>query len=272
MTDKLHRHAEAALERLRRVKTFILDLDGTFYLGDRILPGSLRLAARLEALGKEFVFVTNNSSRQGRYYADKITRLGLPVQAGQVFTSGEATIRYLRRIGCPRGIWVAGTPDLEEEFRAAGFEPNSTHPAMAVLGFDLGFTYDKLSRLCALVRGGTPFIATHPDLNCPTSGGPVPDCGALAAAVTAATGVRPKVIGKPFPEMVEAIRDKYGLERDNVAIAGDRLYTDIAMGRAAGILAILVLSGETRPGDLDGSPHQPDLTLADLGELADLLA
>lgn len=255
-------------ERLKKIRTFMLDLDGTFYLGEELFPWSQDFVRTLKEQRKDFIFVTNNSSRSARYYVDKITRLGVPVERKHVFTSGDATIYWLKKQGIGPKIWVCGTPELEAEFVAAGFELTYHHPAAAVLGFDQTLTYEKLRLLCDLVRNGVPFVATHPDYNCPTPRGPIPDCGAMIAAVTAATGVKPKIIGKPYPEMVEALCAKYNLQLESVAMVGDRLYTDIAMGRAAGILSILVLSGETRPEDLAGAEHQPDLTAQDLGEIA----
>jgi 4-nitrophenyl phosphatase len=259
------------IERLRKISTFLLDLDGTFYLGDELFPWSRNFVGRLEELGKEFIFVTNNSSRNAGYYAEKISRLGVPVDTRRVFTSGEATVYYLKKNNFGSDLYLIGTPDLEEEFIRAGFNLTADHPAAVVLGFDLTLTYEKLRRACDLIRSGVPFIATHPDFNCPTPQGPIPDCGAMAVLITASTGVKPKVIGKPYPEMVEAFCSKFGLERGSVAMIGDRLYTDIAMGQAAGIFSILVLSGETRPEDLAGSPFKPDLVAENLGTVADWL-
>lgn len=258
-------------EQLARVNTFMLDLDGTFYLGEEIFPWSLKFIDSLKETGRSFVFVTNNSSRNARHYAEKITRMGLPVSERQVFTSGEATVYYLQKQGFDRRIFVVGTPDLENEFIEAGFTLTVENPSVLVLGFDLTLNYQKLRVACDLVRQGVPFIATHPDLNCPTPAGPIPDCGAIIAAITAATGIKPKIIGKPQPEMVEALCNKFNIDRQSVAMVGDRLYTDIAMGQAAGILSILVLSGETQPEDLKGSPYQPDLIARDLGEVASWL-
>lgn len=163
-----------------------------------------------------------------------------------------------------------GTPALEEEFRAAGFILTEKDPEIVVLGFDLTLTYEKLERACFFIRQGLPFIATHPDLNCPTPEGPIPDCGSMIALITASTGVKPKIIGKPFPEMIEALRERYGLEDPStVAMVGDRLYTDIAMGNAAGITSILVLSGETKLEDVDATNAEtrPDVIVENLGEI-----
>ncbi|NLW56513.1 MAG: HAD-IIA family hydrolase [Firmicutes bacterium] len=259
-------------ERLASIQTYLLDLDGTVYLGDEIFPFSLPFFKRLEELGKKFIFVTNNSSRTGAYYVAKLTRMGVTLRPEQVFTSGEATRLYLKNNYSSRRIYLLGTPDLEEEFCQDGFLLTTENPAAVILGFDQTLNYEKLRIACSLIRQGVPFIATHPDFNCPTPEGPIPDCGAMIAAITAATGVQPTVIGKPFPAMVEALCVKYGLEREKVAIIGDRLYTDIALGQQAGITSILVLSGETQLVDLEDTPYRPDLVATDLGELSKWLA
>ena len=252
---------------LAPIQTFMLDLDGTVYLGEELFPWSLPFFNRLRAMGKNYIFVTNNSSRSVDYYVTKLTRMGVTVRPEQVFTSGEATRYYLKKRFRSQAIYLLGTPDLEEEFRRDGFHLTPVNPVAVVLGFDQTLTYEKLRIACALIREGVPFIATHPDFNCPTPEGPIPDCGAMMAAITAATGVQPKIIGKPYPEMVSALCAKFGLEDRKIAMVGDRLYTDIAMGQAAGITTILVLSGETQPGDLKDSPYHPDLVATDLGEL-----
>lgn len=267
-----HKSWRDIMDKLRNIDTFLLDLDGTFYLGDHLYPWSLPFVATCERLGKRFIFVTNNSSRKGDYYVEKIRKMGVSITADQVFTAGQATIFYLKKYDYPRKIYLVGTPSLEEEFRQAGFILTEEDPETVVLGFDLTLTYEKLRSACSFIRQGIPFIATHPDFNCPTPEGPIPDCGAMIALITASTGVEPKIIGKPYPEMIEALRAKYGLEDPGkVAMVGDRLYTDIAMGKAAGITSILVLSGETKSDDLAASDVQPDVILDNLGEIAKIL-
>lgn len=259
-------------ERLARVRGFLLDMDGTFFLGDRLLEGALRFVEVLGRQGKAFLFLTNNSSRDARHYAEKITRLGLPIPASQVLTSGEATARHLLATRPGARLFVVGTPALEAELRAHGFDLDAGRPEVAVLGFDTTLTYDKLWRLCDLVRAGLPYVATHPDLNCPTETGFMPDIGAMIAFVRASTGREPDlVVGKPSRAIVEAAARKLGLPLDALGMIGDRLYTDIALGEAAGIATVLVLSGETRREDLAGSPFRPAYVFDHLGAVADWL-
>jgi len=258
------------MNKLKTIETFLLDLDGTFYLGDQLYPWSLPFVQTCEELGKRFIFVTNNSSQNGNHYVQKLRKMGVNITDDQVFTSGQATIYYLKKYNYPQKIYLVGTPALEEEFRSAGFILTAKDPEAVVLGFDLTLTYEKLERACFFIRQGLPFIATHPDFNCPTPAGPIPDCGSMIALITASTGVKPKIIGKPYPEMIEALRAKYGLDDPStVAMVGDRLYTDIAMGNAAGITSILVLSGESKLEDVDKADgsSKPDIILESLGEI-----
>lgn len=260
------------MKTLQTIDTYLLDLDGTFYLGDDIFPWSHAFVEAMETLGKNFIFVTNNSSQSADFYVQKIRKMGVTITEDQVFTSGQATIFYLKKYNYPQKIYLVGTPDLEQEFTEAGFILTEKDPETVVLGFDMTLTYEKLQIACSLIRSGVPFIATHPDFNCPTPEGPIPDCGAMIALITASTGVEPKIIGKPYPEMIEALRAKYGLEDPSkVAMVGDRLYTDIAMGNDAGINSILVLSGEATLEDVEESDVKPDLIVENIGEITNTL-
>jgi len=247
-------------------------MDGTFNLGDQLIDGSLRFIQMLDQLGRDYLFLTNNSSKHRGQYAEKIARLGLPIADDKVFTSGEATAVYLKKNFQASSIYVVGTPALEEEFRQHGFQLERDLPQLVVLGFDTTLTYQKLWKLCDLVRAGLPYIATHPDLNCPTQTGFMPDIGAMIAFVQASTGREPDIIiGKPNRMIVDAVAEKLGLKIEEMAMVGDRLYTDIALGQTSGITTCLVLSGETRLEDLKDSPHQPTYCFENLGALADWL-
>jgi 4-nitrophenyl phosphatase len=255
------------LNKLTNIRLFLLDMDGTFYLGDTLLPGALEFIDLLRARDTQYLFLTNNSSKHRGQYAAKLRRLGLDITEDKIFTSGEATAIYLNKIKPGAKIYLVGTPALEDEFRSHGFKLVETDPDYAVLGFDTTLTYAKLWRLCDLARAGAPYIATHPDFNCPIEGGFMPDIGAMMAFVEASTGRRPDVvIGKPNRPIIEAVMEKTGLPVEQIGMVGDRLYTDIALG-ATGVVTVLVLSGETRPEDLPGAEHQPDFIMQDLAEL-----
>ena len=260
------------IEKLSTVRGFLLDMDGTFYLSDRLLEGALRFIDLLREQEKGFLFLTNNSSKHRRQYAEKISRLGLSIPEELVLTSGEATALYLKGQRPEARLFVVGTPSLEVEFRQHGFQLVEKEPDFLVLGFDTTLTYQKLWTLCDFVRAGIPYIATHPDFNCPTETGWMPDIGAMIAFVKASTGREPDlVVGKPNRLIVEAASAKMNLPVSQSAMVGDRLYTDIALGQSSGIVTVLVLSGETKTEDLKDSPFQPDYTFQNLAGVADWL-
>jgi 4-nitrophenyl phosphatase len=261
-----------SIDKLCTVRGFLLDMDGTFYLGDRLLEGALRFIDLLQDQKKKFLFLTNNSSKHRSEYAQKISRLGLPIAEESVLTSGEATALYLSEQHPGAKLFLVGTPSLEEEFRQYGFQLVQQEPQFLVLGFDTSLTYQKLWALCDFVRAGVPYIATHPDFNCPTEKGFMPDVGAMIAFVEAATGRQPDlVVGKPNRLIVDTAAVKMNLHINQLAMIGDRLYTDIALGQTSGIVTILVLSGETKLEDLKDSPFQPDYTFTNLDGVADWL-
>ena len=259
------------VERLRNIKCFLMDMDGTIYLGNQLLPGARDWLSLLEGKGLPYYFLTNNSSRSRVEYAEKLRGLGLSVPEEKIFTSGEATAIYLKNAYPDASLFVVGTPPLREEFRRHGFQQNDENPDVAVLGFDTTLTYEKLWKLCDLAVAGKPYIATHPDINCPTPTGFMPDIGAMIELVAASTGRRPDVIvGKPYAPIVESLAKKTGFPIDAHCMVGDRLYTDIALGRW-GITTALVLSGETKLEDLPESEFQPDFLLEGVSAMAALL-
>ena len=185
------RHGVTAAAGLSAVRGFLLDMDGTFYVGERLVEGALEFIARLREQGREFLFLTNNSSKDARQYAAKLTRLGLPVPPEKILTSGDATAGYLHRTRPGARVFAVGTAALEAEFQSRGFILTDEQPDTIVLGFDTTLTYAKLWRLCDLARAGVPYIATHPDLNCPTETGFMPDIGATIEYVRTSTGRAP---------------------------------------------------------------------------------
>ena len=263
MTDKM--------KLLRDTRLFVLDMDGTFYLGDRILPGAADFLHAVREAGKDYLFFTNNSSRSPRDYMAKLARMGCPITRDQIMTSGDVTIRYLQTHFPGKTVYLVGTPPLEQSFREAGIPLVSERPDIVVIGFDTTLTYEKLSNACTYIREGARFLATHLDINCPTETGFIPDCGSFCAAISLSTGVQPRYLGKPFAETVDMVLDKTGFAREDVAFVGDRLYTDVATGVKNGAMGLLVLTGETHLEDLDGSEVQPDAVYASLGEMGQLL-
>ena len=259
-------------DSLSQVRCFLLDMDGTFYLGEHLIEGALKFIEVLNEQGCEYLFLTNNSSKDSGQYAEKITRLGLPISRNKVLTSGEATAMHVQSQNHRARVYVVGTSALENEFTERGLRLTDEAPDFAVLGFDTTLTYAKLWKLCDLVRAGVPYIATHPDYNCPTETGFMPDIGATIAFVKASAGREPDlIVGKPNRLLAEKAAERIGLPLSAMCMIGDRLYTDIALGATAGIPTILVLSGETKADEVAGSPHQPSYIFQNLGTVADAL-
>ncbi|MDL2323776.1 HAD-IIA family hydrolase [Ruminococcaceae bacterium OttesenSCG-928-A16] len=259
------------MRKLSEVRLFLLDMDGTFYLEDKLLPGATEFLAACTQKNIPYTFLTNNSSKSGEAYIQKLAGLGVQVSPQQMFTSGDATLLYLRKNGFAKQLLLVGTPSLEEQFTAEGYQLNTAAPKAVVLGFDTGITYQKLTNLCNAVRAGLPYIATHPDFNCPVQGGYIPDIGAVIAFVQAATGRLPDVVvGKPNGLIAQMAAQRFNLPVQQLCMVGDRLYTDIALGRA-GVQTALVLSGESTREDLATSEFVPDHVFKNLAEMTQAL-
>jgi HAD superfamily hydrolase (TIGR01450 family) len=255
------------MNKLEQVRGFVMDMDGTIFLGEKLLPGAVEFVSFLQEKKIPFLFLTNNSSKHRQLYQQKLSRLGLSVTEEEIFTSGEATAIYLKPKFSQSGIYLVGTPALEAEFEQHGYLLTDQTPAAAVLGFDTTLTYEKLWKLCDFVRAGLPYFATHPDFNCPTETGYMPDIGAMIAFVEASTGRRPdQIIGKPYFPVVDALKERLQLPVKQICMVGDRLYTDIALGQV-GLVTVLVLSGETKSKDVPDSPFQPDIIVDNLAGL-----
>lgn len=256
---------------MKTIQCFLLDMDGTFYLENHLLPGALAFIQYCNENQLDFLFITNNSSRNANNYYEKLSTMGIRMDATRIITSGMATCQYLHKFHPGKKVFLAGTAALEEEFFHSNIDLVIENPDLLVLGFDTTITYKKFRKICDLVRDGIPYIATHPDVNCPIHGGFMPDIGAMMAFIEASTGRQPDVIiGKPFQAMMEAILDRVDHPKEKICMIGDRLYTDIAMGRN-GIHTILVLSGETNLEMSQKSDFQADLVLDNMDAVLQLL-
>lgn len=254
---------------LSGVRCFLLDMDGTFYLGNQLIPGSLDFLAALERTGRQCLFLTNNSSKSAAFYQEKLKGMGVPEPFRDVLTSGQAAARYVTQRFPGKKAFLLANEIETREMRDLGVDVDQEHPDYVLIAFDTELDYKKMTLLCDHVRAGLPYIATHPDFNCPTETGFIPDIGATIAYVKASTGREPDlVIGKPNSGIVEETLRVTGLKKEELAMVGDRLYTDIATGVNFGMLSILVLSGETTLQMAKESPVQPDLTF---GRLADMI-
>jgi len=253
-------------------KLYIFDMDGTIYLGYQVFPYAIRFINNLRAAGKKVLFFTNNASHTTEFYVQKLTKLGFSPTPDEIMTSGDVTIEFLKRHRAGKSVYLVGTDELVENFKASGInmlEGKEEKADIVVTSFDTTLTYEKLDNACRLVRGGAEYLSTHPDFNCPTETGFIPDSGAIAAFVTASTGKTPTYFGKPYAETVEMIGEATGFAREEMCIFGDRLYTDIALGKKHGVTAVLVLSGETQPADVDAAApaEKPDFVFPSLDEV-----
>ncbi len=246
---------------LDSIKCFLLDMDGTFYLGDRIIDGSLSFIDKVKETGRDFLFLTNNSSHNALFYVERLKRMGLSVGREKILTSGEATAQKLLELYPAKRVFVLGNEFLQAELKESGIVIDQNNPDIVVIGYDTTLDYAKMTAVCDFVRQGLPYIATHPDFNCPTETGFAPDIGAIIAFIRASTGREPDlIVGKPYSGIVEAALKRTGLKLNDLAMVGDRLYTDIETGNRNGMLSILVMSGETTPEMLAASNTKPGLT------------
>lgn len=239
------------MKEMGEIRCFLLDMDGTINLGQRLLPGAKEFIDYIRESGRDYLFLTNNSSKDGSHYVEKMTRLGIACDMDHILTSGDATVLYINQKKKDARVFLMGTPELERTFRAGSITLTDEDPDFVVLGFDMTMTYEKIRKGCDLVRAGVPYLATHPDFNCPVEDGYIPDTGAMIAMIKASTGKEPKVIGKPNAEIIRcAFARRASFSPDAFAMVGDRVYTDIKTGANAGIASILVLSGESTVEDL----------------------
>jgi HAD superfamily hydrolase (TIGR01450 family) len=253
---------------LAGIECFALDMDGTVYLGDRWIEGAKEFLRKIEDSGRRYVFLTNNSSKNAQVYVEKLGRMGLEVGMDKVVTSGQATIYYLKRHFPGKRVFLLGNDMLAEEFEKEGIVLVEEKAEVVVTAFDTTLTYEKMCRVCDFVREGLPYIATHPDYNCPTETGFIPDVGAIHAFIHASALRYPdRIIGKPNADMMDYLIERTGADRAKTVMVGDRLYTDIAAGRNNGLWSILVLSGEASMKDAEESEVKPHLIFDSVREI-----
>lgn len=243
-----------------KIQCFALDMDGTIYLGEQWIAGAKEFLGKIEASGRSYVFLTNNSSKNPAVYVEKLHRMGWDVGEDKIITSGQATIFYLQQHFPGKKVFLLGNPLLQEEFEQAGIVCSDTAPDVVVTAFDTSLTYEKMCKVCDFVRAGLPYLATHPDYNCPTETGFIPDAGAIHAFIHASAFRHPdRIIGKPNQDIVDYLVNRVHIKREQIAMVGDRLYTDIAAGVNNGLKSILVLSGEASLKDVEASDTIPHL-------------
>ena len=251
-------------EILRSKKLYLFDMDGTLYLGNRLYDFTLELLHSLRATGRQYLFMTNNSSKSVEDYVKKLRKFGIEATREDFMTSSQATAYYLKEHHADQKLYVCGTESLKEELRMEGFTvtTNIDEVECIVMGFDTELTFQKLHDVSyLLLTRELPYIATNPDLVCPTEFGSVPDCGSVCQMLQNVSGRLPVVIGKPSALMPQLAMEKWGVAGSQTCVIGDRIYTDIKSGLNAGTLTVLVLSGETTREILEASCEKPHLVL-----------
>lgn len=265
-------------ERLRRIRHVALDMDGTIYMGMSLFPYTKPFLAGLREQGIGYSFLTNNPSKSIADYLHKLDTLDIRATREEMYTTALATIDYIRtHHPDARRLFLLGTPSMISEFEAAGFisaeDSADDRPDVIVAAFDMTLRYDRLCRAAWWISQGVPYIATNPDRVCPTDQPTVlVDCGSICACLEHATGRRPDItLGKPDPNMLSGILARHGLQPDEIAMVGDRIYTDVAMAQNAGAVGVLVLSGETTLEVAGQAERQPDIIAENIGVLGDML-
>jgi len=258
-------------------KGFIFDLDGTVYVGDQLIPDADRVIQLIRERGRKVVFLSNKPIQTREDYASKLTRLGIPTPPDEVINSTFVMTNYLKKIAPQARLFVVGEPPFIEELKRAGFQITDVPKEIdyVVVAFDRTFDYGKLNIAFQAIKSGAHFVATNPDRTCPVVGGEIPDCAGMIAAIEAVAEKKVEVIvGKPSPLMIQTVLDVLGLRPEDCILIGDRIETDIRMGREAGIATGIVLTGVTDEEALKKikhTPSQPDFVFQSIADVESLL-
>ena len=234
------------VDKIKEIKCFILDMDGTIYLGNELFNFTKDFLNKVEETGREYYFFTNNSSKSRQAYIDKLANMDIHIKPKQMMISSHVMIQYLKKNHPEETIYVVGTPSLINEFKTFDMPLVEENPDIVILGFDTTLTYEKISKACSYIRKGCTYYGINQDWNCPMEGGTfIPDCGSMAKLIEASTGRFPEFFGKPSKHTLDYIIEETGYKPQEIAIVGDRLYTDIAVVDGSDFTSILVLSGES---------------------------
>lgn len=256
------------MKDLKNIELFLLDMDGTIYIGKNQITGAFAAVQKLREKGKKICFFTNNSSRHHMEYIGKLADMGFDISEDEIYTSGQVTGEFLKKNYAGKKVFLLGNDKLKEELQGYGVEFSDVKPDILVLGFDTSLTYDRLNRFCQLVAEGKPYIATHPDNNCPAEPSPMPDIGAFIEVIRLTVGRTPDhIVGKPYSIAAEGVMRRFGLPAEKIAMVGDRLYTDIKFGVQNGFASVLVLTGETTKKMADESDIKADFVLKSITDM-----
>ncbi len=252
---------------MNRPAAYILDLDGVVYHGRTVIPGACESINRLRSSGSRVVFLTNNATRTREAIARRLVDMGIPCNAGDVISSAYAASVYIKEKYGSSTIYPVGEQGLVEELKRAGHIINEQDADYVVAGLDREFTYGKLTRALDLLMDGAGFIATNTDAMLPTEHGFLPGAGSMVAAIQAASGVVPDVVGKPNKPIMDVLLKEYGLTSEECIMVGDRLETDILAGIRGGMQTVLVLTGASGIEDIESSGIRPDTVLDTIADL-----
>ncbi len=261
-------------ERLKRIKCVLLDLDGTVYLGDEVLVGAKEAIERFRECGKKVIFLTNNSSKTDEEYAEKLGKMGLLSPLDSIWTSGDATAKFLIQNGLDKNVFLLATDKVKRSFENYGISLVEKNPEVAVLCYDTSLNYSKMCAFSEALVTARTYVATHPDNVCPAKGVYLPDVGSFIEMFKTSSSRQPStIIGKPNTFMGELIVKEFDCAPEEVMMVGDRLYTDIRFGVNCKFLTALVLSGETtrEMADLAPQDSRADGIFQDIKEIADIL-
>ncbi len=249
------------------IKIVFLDLDGTIYLGDELIPGAIDFLNRCEEKGVQRFFLSNNSSKSVTEYLAKLHGLGIPAEANDVLLSTHDLLSWLGKEGVTE-TFLVGTDGMRSMLEEGGISTRSSEPQYVVLGYDTQIDYEKLATASIHLHNRVPLVASHPDMVCPSPDGGLPDVGAYLALFKATTGVEPThICGKPNAGMILHKIEELGLQPSECAMVGDRLYTDMEMAEKACVVGVLVLSGEATLDDLEAAPQTPAVVVNSVAEL-----
>lgn len=254
-----------------KTKYFIIDMDGTFYLGDSLIPGADDCVRRIVESGRDYFFFSNNSSHSIETVRARLEKIGFPVPREKVMLSSYVAALTVKRDYPGKRVYLLGNRNLYDVFREMDVPLSQDDADIVMLGFDTDLTYARIRNAARLIANGAVYMATHPDMNCPTSDGFIPDTGSMIEMFAASTGRYPLVMGKPMTPTVDYLTDTLSCTRDELAFVGDRLETDVRIGTDHGVPSVLVLSGVTDEKMARESPIRPDLIVPSLREMADYL-
>ena len=255
------------MQNIREKKAFICDMDGVIYHGNKLLDGAAQFVDWLKKEQKHFLFLTNSSERAPRELQEKLARLGLEVDKSHFYTSALATAAFVAHQSPGCTAYVIGETGLINALYNAGITMNDVNPDYVIVGESRNYTYENILRAVKYVQQGARLIGTNPDLTGPTEQGIVPATGALIAPIEQATGNTAYFIGKPNPLIMRTALKRLGCRREETAIIGDRMDTDIIAGVESGISTVLVLSGVTQREEVGSFAYRPDQIIDGVGNI-----